>query len=187
MPDKLIIIGGSAGSYKIVNRLLSNLPARFPYPLIVCMHRLRNARTGFVEALSLSSKLKIVEPCDKDFIRGGTAYIAPANYHMMIEFGYRFSLSVSAPVNHSRPSIDITMETAADVFRERAIGIILSGANTDGSLGMAKIHDMKGLTIVQDPADSEIKTMPEAALDTLTPDFVLNADKIINFIKNLSS
>ena len=187
MTEKLIIIGGSAGSYKIVNRLLSTLQADFPYPVIICMHRLRNARTGFVEALALTSKMKVSEASDKDYIRKATAYVAPANYHMMIEFGYRFSLSVSAPVNHSRPSIDITMETAAEVFRERAVGIILSGANMDGSRGMAKIHEMKGTTVVQDPDDCEIKTMPEATLHALTPDYVLKAEKIITFIQNLRS
>ncbi len=183
--EKLIIIGGSAGSYKIVNRLLSVLPDDFPHPLIICMHRLRNVRTGFVEALAQNSKLHITEARDKDIIRKGRVYVAPANYHMLIEFGYRLALSVIPPVNHSRPSIDITMETSAEVFGERAVGVILSGANMDGSRGMAKINERKGITVVQDPDDSEIRAMPAACLQAFTPDHVLNAEKIITFIQNL--
>ncbi len=183
--EKLIIIGGSAGSYKIVNRLLSALPADYPHSLLICMHRLRNIRTGFVEALTLNSSLPVIEASDKDHIRQGIAYVAPANYHMMIEFGYRLSLSVAPPVNHSRPSIDITMETSAEVFRERAVGVILSGANMDGSRGMAKIHEMKGTTVVQDPEDSEIRAMPAACLSTMTPDHILKGEEIITFIRKL--
>ncbi len=183
--DKLIIIGGSAGSYKIVNRLLSVLPEDFSHPLIICMHRLRNIRTGFVEALVKTSRLRIAEAFDKEIISAGRAYVAPANYHMMIEFGYRLSLSVSPPVNHSRPSIDITMETSAEVFRERAIGVILSGANMDGSRGMARIKEMRGTTIIQDPDDCEIRTMPATCIEAITPDHVLDAEGIITFIQNL--
>ncbi len=184
--DRLIIIGGSAGSYKIVSRLLSELPGNYPHPIIICMHRLRNARSGFAEVLALNTKLRVMEPYDKDMILKGHAYIAPANYHMMIEYGYRFSLSVSTPVNHSRPSIDITMDTAAEVFRERAVGVILSGANTDGSRGMTKIHEMKGITLVQDPRNCEIGTMPLACLNAMKPDHVMDADKIITFILKLT-
>ncbi len=185
MLEKLIIIGGSAGSFRIVHRLLSELPADYPYPLILCMHRLRNIRTGFAEALESNTKLEVREAFDKEQIQKNKVYLAPSNYHMMIEFGYHFSLSVSAPVNHSRPSIDITMETAAEVFGERAVGIILSGANMDGSKGLAKIREFGGITVVQDPSDSEISTMPETCLRTMKPHYILKKEEIIRFVINL--
>jgi two-component system chemotaxis response regulator CheB len=93
MTERLIIIGGSAGSFKIVSKLLANLPGDFPHPLIICLHRLRNARSGFAEVLAINSAINVVEPDDKSLILNNTAYVAPANYHMMIDYGYRFALS----------------------------------------------------------------------------------------------
>jgi two-component system, chemotaxis family, protein-glutamate methylesterase/glutaminase len=182
---KLIIIGGSAGSFKTMSRLFKSLPENYPHTIIVCLHRLRNARTGFIEALSISAKFPICEPFDKEFIKPARAYLAPANYHLIIEPGYTFSLSTDLPRNHSRPSIDITMETAGEVFREKAYGIILSGANMDGAIGMKSIKKAGGVIIVQDPKDSEIKTMPEATIKLVKPDYILDSDKIIKFILEL--
>ncbi len=152
---------------------------------MLCLHRLRTVRSGFAEALQINSRLKITEPHDKEIIRTGLVYLAPSNYHLMFEQGLRFSLSVSEPVNHSRPSIDICFETAADIFRENAIGIILSGANIDGAKGMHMLKKAGGLTIVQDPMDSEIGTMPEACINLFKPDHIMDAGKITNFISNL--
>ena len=182
---KLVIIGGSAGSFKTMSKLFKLLPVSYPHTIIVCLHRLRSARTGFVEALSMNAKFNICEPFDKEQIKASRAYLAPANYHLIIEHGYSFSLSTDLPRNHSRPSIDITMETAAEVFREKSIGVILSGANNDGAAGMVRIKQTGGTVVVQDPNDSEIKTMPEATIKLVPPDFILNADKIIDFILDL--
>lgn len=182
---KLIVIGGSAGSFKTMSKLFKSLPKNYPHTIIVCLHRLRSARTGFIEALSMSAEFNICEPFDKELIKPSVAYLAPANYHLIIEPGYTFSLSTDLPRNHSRPSIDITMETAGEVFREKAYGVILSGANLDGAAGMVRIKQAGGIIIVQDPADSEIKTMPEATINLVKPDYILDADKIINFILEL--
>jgi two-component system, chemotaxis family, protein-glutamate methylesterase/glutaminase len=182
-----IIIGGSAGSFKIISQVITSLPVDFPIPVIVCVHRLRNVKTGIIAALSNNSSIKITEPSDKDSIEPGTVYIAPANYHLLIEHGNYFSLATSKPVNHSRPSIDIAMKSAAGAYSGSLAGILISGANSDGAEGMMAIHQSGGTTIVQDPNEAEIPSMPEAAIDSYQPDYVYNTDKIINFIGKLTS
>lgn len=181
-----IIIGGSAGSFKITSRINASLPADYPLPVIICMHRLRNVKTGIITALSNNTRIHICEPFDKDPIEAGKVYIAPANYHLLIEQGSYFSLSTVKPVNHSRPSIDVAMRSAAGVYRKRLVGILVSGANSDGAEGMMAIHKAGGTTLVQEPSEAEIPTMPEAAIDSFKPDYIYNADKIIKFIEKLS-
>jgi two-component system, chemotaxis family, protein-glutamate methylesterase/glutaminase len=162
-----------------------SLSPNFPHPIILCLHRLRSVRAGLAEVLQVNSKLKITEPDDKEIIRNNRIYLAPANYHLMFEQGFRFSLSVREPVNHSRPSLDICFETAAEIFKNKAIGVLLSGANMDGAKGMFKIKKEGGLTIVQSPEDCEIRTMPEACINMFQPDHIFDTTKIINFITNL--
>ncbi len=182
---KAVIIGGSAGSFQVITKILSSLPANFPYPVILCLHRLKHVRSGFVEALSLKSKLPIVEPNDKDHIKPGKAYLAPANYHLFIELGNRFALSTEDQVNHSRPSIDLSFFTAANVYREKLVGIILSGANKDGAAGLKKIKDKKGLCIVQDPNECQVPTMTQASLELTEVDHTFSTTQIINFLNKL--
>lgn len=126
-----------------------------------------------------------MEPCDKENIKKGNVYLAPANYHLSVELGNSFSLSTEEMVNNSRPSIDITLETAAYTYKEKLIGILLSGANRDGALGMKKIKDRGGLTIVQDPAECMIDTMPSAALALTEIDYTLKVDEIIGLLIEL--
>jgi two-component system chemotaxis response regulator CheB len=185
MNYKALIIGGSAGSFQIVTRILNSLDSTFPLPVLLCLHRLKHVRSGFVEALSLKSNIPISEPFDKDQLKPGCAYLAPANYHMFIELANRISLSADEPVNHSRPSIDLSFITAANAYREKLIGIILSGANRDGALGLKKVGDNGGVTIVQDPTESEVKTMPESALQHTKVDYVYSCDQIIKFLLKL--
>lgn len=183
--SKIIVIGGSAGSFRIVSKILASIPAKYPFPIVVCMHRLRNIRSCFVETLSINSNFRIKEVFDKEKIQASTAYIAPANYHLYINFGKSFSLSVEPPVNHSRPSIDMTMETAAEVYLDEVVGVLLSGANNDGARGMKKIHENGGATLVQDPDTCEISTMPKSCLQLFTPTYVLDVETIIEIILNL--
>lgn len=183
---KAVVIGGSAGSFQGIVKILSQLPADFPLPIIMALHRLKHVRHGFVEALSLKSKLTIIEPDDKESIRKGTVYLAPANYHMSVELGNHFSLSTEEMVNNSRPAIDITLGSAAFVYRNKLIGILLSGANRDGGLGMKHIKDKGGLTIVQDPAECMIDTMPKAAQALTTIDYVLTIEKITELLTDLA-
>jgi two-component system, chemotaxis family, protein-glutamate methylesterase/glutaminase len=182
---KAVVIGGSAGSFQGVVKILSQLPKGFPLPIIMCLHRLKHVRNGFVEALSIKSIVQVTEPNDKETIKKGSVYLAPANYHMSVELGNNFALSTEEMVNNSRPSIDITLGTCAFVYKEKLIGILLSGANRDGAYGMKAIHDKGGLTIVQEPAECMIDTMPKAALAATRIDHVMRIDQIISFFKEL--
>ncbi len=185
MNYKAVIIGGSAGSFQIVTRILNSLTPDFPVPVLLCLHRLKHVRSGFVEALSLKSGIPVEEPFDKDVLRPGKAYLAPANYHMYIELANRIALSTEETVNHSRPSIDLSFITAANAYRDKLIGIILSGANRDGALGLKKVHDLGGVTIVQDPNECEVKTMTQSALQLTQVDYVYSTDQIISYLKKL--
>lgn len=182
---KAVVIGGSAGSFQGVVKILSQLPKGFPLPIIMCLHRLKHVRHGFVEALSIKSVVEVTEPCDKEQIKKGTVYLAPSNYHLSVELGNHFALSTEEMVNNSRPAIDITLGTCAYVYKEKLIGILLSGANRDGALGMKAIKERGGLTIVQDPAECMISTMPQAALNVAKIDHVMKVDQIVGFLTEL--
>lgn len=184
---KAIVIGGSAGSFQGIVKILSALPDNFDIPIIMCLHRLKHVRNGFVEALSLKSVPEIIEPYDKQPIKKGKVYLAPANYHLSVELGNYFSLSTEEMVNNSRPAIDLTFYSAAYVFRNKMVGILLSGANRDGGYGMQAVKTKGGLTIVQDPAECMIDTMPKAALGLTDIDHIYNIEHIITFLKNLNS
>ena len=182
---KAVVIGGSAGSFQGVVKILSQLPKSFPLPIILCLHRLKHVRHGFVEALAIKSVLPVSEPCDKENIRKGAVYLAPANYHLSIELGNYFALSTEEMINNSRPAIDITLGTAAYVYKDKLIGILLSGANKDGAAGMKHIEEKGGLTIVQEPTECMINTMPKAALAATKIDHVLKVDQIVQLLIEL--
>lgn len=186
MAYKGIIIGGSAGSFQVVTKILSSLPKDFQYPVFLCLHRLKHVRSGFIEALEIKSNLPIVEPEDKTPIKKGVVYLAPSNYHMYIDYGQRFALSTEPPVNYSRPSIDLSFYSAATAYREKLIGIILSGANKDGAKGIESVKKNGGLTIVQDPEEAQIKTMPTSALEIIKADHVIPTEKIIELLLDLN-
>jgi two-component system chemotaxis response regulator CheB len=138
-----------------------------------------------VEALSLKSNIPVKEPFDKEQLKPGYAYLAPANYHMYLELANRIALSTEEPLNHSRPSIDLSFMTAANAYRQKLIGIVLSGANKDGAFGLKKIHDNGGFTIVQDPNECEVRTMTQSALQLTEVDHVYTTDQIIQFLQKL--
>jgi len=182
---RAIMIGGSAGSFQVVVKILNSLPQNFPVPVFLCLHRLKHVRSGFVEALSIKSNIPVVEPIDKETIKPGRAYLAPANYHMYIELGNKIALSTEAPINHSRPSIDLSFNTAAMAYRDKLIGVILSGANRDGAYGLKRVKEQGGLCIVQDPKECEVRTMTEASLQTTEVDHIFGTEEIIQFLKKI--
>jgi two-component system, chemotaxis family, protein-glutamate methylesterase/glutaminase len=182
---KAVVIGGSAGSFQGIVKILAQLPKNFPVPIIMALHRLKHVRNGFVEALSIKSVVQVVEPYDKEPIKRGSVYLAPSNYHMSVELGNYFALSTEDMINNSRPAIDITLGSAAYVFRDKLIGILLSGANRDGGMGMKNIKDKGGITIVQEPEECMIDAMPRAALSMTQIDHVMKVDQIISFLKEL--
>lgn len=131
------------------------------------------------------SRLPLTEPSDKENIRAGSLYLAPANYHMLIENKKILALSIDDPIQYSRPSIDICFATAAEVYKKGLLAILLSGANQDGTEGMAEVKRQGGYTIVQDPADCEIATMCESAIKLTIPDQILTVQGIIEFVSLL--
>ncbi len=176
----LVVLGGSAGSFKVVTNLLGRLPQGYPLPLVLCLHRLKDVRSGFMESLQGRSNLEVREPYDKELIQGGRVYLAPSNYHLYVELGNRFGLSTGEPVNHSRPSIDLTFISAARV------GILVSGANRDGALGLQYLKQQGGVAIVQDPTECEVQTMTAAALQLTQVDQVLGVAGIAKFLLELA-
>ncbi len=185
MANYYIFIGGSAGSFQSIVKILNRLPESYNLPIFLSLHRLKHVRGGFVEALSIKSKLKVVEPEDKTIIMGGNVYLAPANYHMYIEVSNTIALSTEEPVNHSRPSIDLVFKSAAYVFGKKVIGILLSGANKDGAEGLMEIKNYGGITIVQDPDEASVSVMPQSALDLFKPSYVMTLNQIIEFLNSI--
>jgi len=184
-PFSLVVIGGSAGSFSVVSKLLSQIKTNFHLPIVLCLHRLKHVRSGLIEGLSIKSNLKLVEPHDKEKMENNIAYLAPANYHLFVEYDGTFSLSTEEVLNHSRPAIDYTLSSAGYSYREKTLGILLTGANKDGAQGMKDIYDKKGFTIVQDPVTSDVDTMPKSALKLFTPDKIFSPVEIIQFLNNL--
>ncbi len=181
MSNKAIVIGGSAGSFKLVIQIISCLPKNFNIPIFICLHRLRSARKGFTETLKVKSSINIIEPYDNEVIRPNIIYVAPANYHMYIING-KIKLSVEEEINHSRPSIDITFYSASEYYKENLLGIILSGANNDGANGFLKIKENGGKTIAQLPDESEVSVMPLCCINNKSADKILTIKEIVENI-----
>ena len=182
---KYIVIGGSAGSFRVITDILDAIPKDFPFTIILVLHRLKHIKTGFIEALSPKSELPIIEPDDKEPMLDKRVYIAPANYHMYIESDKTFALSTEEVVNHSRPSIDLTLSSAGHSLKDKVLGIMLSGANKDGAIGLKHIKENGGITIVQSPEDSMVRTMPDAAIKETNTKNILTSQQIIKYILNL--
>ncbi len=181
--NKAIAIGGSAGSFQVITEILSILPEKINLSIFLCLHRLRYVRTGFAEALQLKTKCPIIEPYDKEKIRKGVIYLAPSNYHILIESDYTISLSTEKPQNHSRPSIDILFETAAYTYKKNLTGILLSGANFDGAAGLKIIQNYGGTAIVQNPDEAQIDTMPAEAIKHTQTKNIFSNSQIIHYIQ----
>ena len=180
-----MIIGGSAGSFLVVIRLLELFRPNLPIPVFLCLHRLKQIRSGFEETLNYNASLPVREPMDKENIRPGKIYLAPANYHMLIEKDLTIALSTEKQVHHSRPSIDICFSSAADVYGAGLLVLLLSGANQDGTRGVAAVKRNGGAIVIQDPEDCEISTMCESAIKLTKPDQILTVTKIIEFVSLL--
>jgi two-component system chemotaxis response regulator CheB len=169
---ELIVVGTSMGGLNALSILLAGLPKSFLVPVAVVQHRHKDSDNTLSSFLQRHSTLPLKAVEDKEIIMPGWIYLAPADYHLLVEQG-SFALSTEAPVSYARPSIDVLFESAADVYAERVIGVILTGANHDGAQGLAKIQQRGGLAIIQDPATAESRTMPEAAIATVKPDWIL--------------
>jgi two-component system, chemotaxis family, protein-glutamate methylesterase/glutaminase len=164
--------------------IFGELPADFPTPIAVVQHRYRTSNEGLPAFLRKTSKLKVVDVEDKQWIRPGHVYLAPANYHLLVEEG-TFSLSVDEAVAHSRPSIDVLFESAADAYGKKLVAVILTGANADGARGVKEVKKRGGFVVVQDPKTAEAPSMPEAAIASARVDRILPLDRIGSFLVEL--
>ncbi len=184
--DHIVMIGGSAGSLPLFMRIVEAMPSNANFSMVLVIHRLKNVQSNMVELLSvLNKKVLMKEPDDKEPLLSGVIYLAPQNYHLLIDLDKRFSLDYSELVNYSRPSIDVSFESAATVFGKNCIGILLSGANQDGASGLNKIFKLGGVGIVQDPLASDFNTMPNAALALNPLLHSLLPDQLIHFLKTV--
>jgi two-component system chemotaxis response regulator CheB len=168
-----IVIGASAGGVDALDVLLPALPESLRPPTFVVLHLLSERPSLLVEIFSPRCALPLREADDKEPVAPGTVYFAPPDYHLLIDTGPKLSLSSDERVNFSRPSIDVLFESAADVYKERLLGIILTGGSDDGSQGLAAIRRAGGAIVVQDPGDAQVPHMVKAALRRVDPDFVL--------------
>jgi two-component system chemotaxis response regulator CheB len=169
---ELIAIGTSLGGLSALKTLLRSLPTAFPAALAIVQHRHKESDQGLSSFLQKFTVLPVHEVEDKERIQPGHVYFAPPDYHLLVEYGY-FSLSVDEPVCYARPSIDVLLESAADVYNERAIGVLLTGANHDGVQGLSSLKAQGGVTIVQAPNTAESPILPTAAIAAVNVDWVL--------------
>jgi two-component system chemotaxis response regulator CheB len=182
---EIIVIGTSWGGLSAVSTVVADLPPTFALPLVVVQHRSPDAPGVLAELLQLRTRLKVVEVEDKQPVLPGHVLVAPPNYHLLFDRGV-CSLTTDAPVRYSRPSIDVTFTSAADEYGRRAIGVVLTGANEDGSLGLKRIADRGGHAIVQDPSTAESAVMPQSALRAVTRARVLPLSRIAGHLVTIA-
>lgn len=173
-----VVIGASAGGIRALERLLAPLPSDFPLPIIIVQHLHPNSESYLPKILSAHCALPVKQAEERETIQQSVVYIAPPNYHLLIEEDRSFSLSLEPPVRYARPSVDVMFETAMYAYRNELIGIILTGANDDGREGVKKIKKAGGYIIVQDPKTAEAQAMPNAAITAVTVDKILAIEEI---------
>ena len=181
------VIGVSAGGLHALKTILPALPAAFPLPIAIVQHLDAQSDTYLTEYLNRISAITVKEAEDKEAPLPGTAYLAPAGYHLLIEPDRSFSLSVDEKVNFARPCIDLLFESAADAFGPALIGIVLTGANADGARGLKAIKRHGGLAIVQNPKTAEVAFMPKAALEATVVDHVASLEHIALLLRELGA
>jgi two-component system chemotaxis response regulator CheB len=184
MAYRLIVIGCSLGGMHALQQILNALPKDFAVPIAVVQHRYRTSNEGLPAFLRRGTKLKVVDVEDKQWIKPGHVYLAPANYHLLVEEG-TFSLSVDEAVAYSRPSVDVLFDSAADAYGRDLVAVILTGANADGARGVASVKKRGGFVVVQDPKTAEAPAMPEAAVNAARVDRILPLDRIGSFLVEL--
>lgn len=186
-PYEAVAIGTSMGGIRALSQILEGLPVNYPLPVLVVQHISADASGGLAGVFNEACAIRVQEAHDKEPIQPGIVYIAPAGYHLLVEQNRTFALSVDPPVNYSRPSIDVLFETAARAYRDKLVGVILTGASRDGSEGLNTIKNWGGTTVVQDPTTAESDIMPRAALDRSEADHVLALANIGPYLGGLEA
>lgn len=185
MQYEAIVIGVSSGGMSALKIISSSLPVNFKLPIIIVQHVSAHSDSHWIKLLSEKSHLNVKEADEKDAIEKGNIYIAPPNYHLLIEKNKTFSLTIDERVNFARPSIDVLFESAAEAYTNKVIGIVLTGSNSDGTKGIKRIKECGGLAIIQDPETAESEHMPKAAIAAIVPDYILPLEDIIKLLIQL--
>lgn len=180
-----LVIGGSAGSLDVLLKVLPAIDTLLTFPIIIVLHRKPGKESLLTDLLNSKTKLKVKELEEKEIMMAGTIYIAPPSYHLLIENNKTFSLDASEKVNFSRPSIDVTFESASQVFGENLVCLLLSGANSDGTTGLQKVKQNGGTIIIQKPESAIVPFMPENAIEHVEFDKILEPKEMANYINQL--
>jgi len=183
---KVVIIGGSAGSLNALMQILPDLSQLNGFAVVIVLHRKSTDDQTLEELIALKSSItvKIVE--DKVPLLPGYIYVAPSNYHLLFEKNDALSLDISEKINYSRPSIDVSFESASEIYGEALVGILLSGSNTDGTYGLKAIKAAGGTIVVQNPTVAEMPFMPHNAILNTNPDFVLDNQEILELLRSIN-
>ena len=180
-----VVVGTSAGGLNALSTILGNLPRQYKIPIVIVQHRSKGSFELFEDVLQQKCRIRIKQADEKEAISGGVIHVAPPDYHLLVEMDRTFSLSSDPPVQFSRPSIDVLFESAAIVYRQNLVGIVLTGSNNDGACGIATIRNFGGLTIAQDPSETQYSFMPQAAIDTGKVAHVWRLTDIGDFLKSI--
>lgn len=180
------IIGGSAGSLDVLLKVLPKVDTTISFPIIIVIHRKNGSDSLLTELLSSRTTLPVKEIDEKERILPGTVYIAPSDYHLLIEQDHTFSLDYSEKVNYSRPSIDVTFQAAAEIYKQNLVCLLLSGSNSDGVNGLKSVKSWGGTTLIQNPETAQVAYMPAQAKMHVEIDRVLNIEEIGGFLNLLS-
>lgn len=186
-PLRAVAIGASAGGVQALLQILPHLPAKYPLALLVVVHVPPDRTNALVPLFASRCRIAVKEAEDKEIAVGGVAYFAPSDYHLLVEADGSLSLSSDEPVNHSRPSIDVLFESAADAFGPALAGVILTGANNDGAAGLRAVAAGGGLTIVEEPQGAYASTMPAAALASCPAAKAMRPDAIGAYLLTLDA
>ncbi|MES2809172.1 MAG: chemotaxis protein CheB [Bacteroidota bacterium] len=181
--SELLLLAGSAGSFKHIYNAVKIFPADLNKAVLVIIHRKKNFFSEIEKLFADSSRMLLREVSDKDVIQNNTVYIAPANYHTLIEKDKSFSLDVSEAVWYSKPSIDVAFDSASDIYCDKCTAVLFSGANADGAEGLFRLRNNGALTIVQDPKEAEMKEMPQAAVNLEAAQYVLTSNEILELFQ----
>lgn len=183
---KVVIIGGSAGSLQVLMEILPAI-AKIAFALVIVLHIRASDDLTLGELIKIKTEIPVRIIEDKVPFLPGYLYVAPANYHLLFEKNHTLALDTSEKVNYSRPSIDVSFESAAEVYGRNLVGILLSGCNADGTEGIKAIQKAGGIIVIQDPAAAVIPFMPNNAIVNTKPDYILNTQEILNFIHSINS
>ena len=185
MRYEAIVIGVSSGGMKAMKIMFPLLPKDFKTPIIIVQHVSAYSDSQWIQLLNDNCNVDIKEADEKEKIEKGKIYFAPPNYHLMIEKDKTFSFTIDERVNFARPSIDVLFESAAEVYKNKLIGVILTGSNNDGANGLKRIKECGCLAIVQDPKTAESAYMPESAIVAIQPDYIKSLEEIIKLLIKL--